>query len=338
MSVASFGPGSLGCNIPTQEQQALSQIINLLSAIACKDSASAIRVTTDCLQVSVAGAWGEVGDIIQVLRWFDTRQVPPTSFSTVYINTTTNTAVTGITTSNTVECPTGGDGPITINGVFNFEYFICDNGTPKIVQVCGQSCGDYNLNYLALDRQESTEPADWNLVTAGACPPEMAIYSEGINTGLTDDVQLVSGKARTAIIDQSLGGTDGSIIPFAMDLSGRLVNLPYANPNSVIRGFQVIAGDARTTMINTGGVGVYFYITDIIIVNLTALNDAIDIQSGILPAFTPISMSLVRGNDITIHRFNIPLRTNADNEGVIVQASDPTSNVAVTILGYYATI
>lgn len=342
MSVVRFGSSSASC-CPSQEQVNASTMISLLSCICTKANAAGMSVTTGCLQVTVEGDWGEVGDTIQVIRWFDAQQVPPTSFYTLYINTRTNTLVTGISESNTTECETIFDGSITINGVFNFEYFICDDGVQKIVQICGTSCGAYNVNYLAFDRSESTEPADWNLVTAGSCatnlnlvdpatPSEWGIYIEGVNTGLGYNGQVTSGVSRDSIINQGSTSIGGNVIPLHTDLSGRLVHLPYANPDSTFIGYNVISGDAVETFVLAPGSGIYSYITDIIVVNLRAVATTVEIASSGFPLTT----FGVVANGTANHAFNIPLKSNADDTVITCQAADAADNLAITILGYFA--
>lgn len=316
MTVHSFGPGSLGCVTPTQEQMALSQIIQLLSAIACKTN-SYFEITTGCLQVSVAGTWGEVGDIIQVIRWFDTRQIPPTSFYTLYINTRTNTLVTGISESNTTECSAGGDG----SGVFNFEYFICDNGTQKIVQICGTSCGEYNVNYLAFDRSESTEPADWNLVTAGSCSSLYGVYAE--------DSAHVSGDRGIAVLNNVVSDVAprASVGDYAfpgIDINGRTVTLPFAPTGATFQFRLSILNNSLTVFTAAPGVGLSYYITDISVVNNTATAAYLDILSDSTIIWTQAGPA----NSGTSHSFGIPIR-GYENKGIDVQV---TSGGAISVL------
>lgn len=102
MVVASFGVKDLGCTKQSSElERCCSDVVCLLQQILCKQSLVPI---TSCLTVTVAGAWGSVGDRIQVIRWFDTAQLPPTSFIVTYINENTNSIVTGITPTNTQVC------------------------------------------------------------------------------------------------------------------------------------------------------------------------------------------------------------------------------------------
>lgn len=101
MNVRGFGPG--GACATDAQSVAIAQIIGLLQRISCKESCN-LQMISECLTVTIEGDWGEVGDVIQALRWFDPCQIPPTSFIVVYVNTNTNTIVTGVDGTNTEPC------------------------------------------------------------------------------------------------------------------------------------------------------------------------------------------------------------------------------------------
>jgi hypothetical protein len=61
-----------------------------------------------CLRVTVAGAWGSLGDIISDVRWYDTSTTPPTLTSQVYINQVTQAVVAGVLPANTEPCDING--------------------------------------------------------------------------------------------------------------------------------------------------------------------------------------------------------------------------------------
>lgn len=181
-NVRNFGPTSCGCNscagagcpecsscgtrTLSQEEQYQSAVIALLKKIANKDCPG-VEVITECLTVLEAGNWGEVGDTIQKLIWFDTSEDNPTPYATQFYNVNSATFVSGVTTENTVPCSGGGGGGG--DTITAFEYPICDNGTQKIVHVCINNCSEVSVSFLALDRSVSTEPSDWNVVEYGTC-------------------------------------------------------------------------------------------------------------------------------------------------------------------------
>lgn len=110
MNCVSFGT-SCGCVDPT-EKQLLSSILSALNTLICKTKCCLVPVS-DCAVVTVEGVWGNVGDVIQIIRWFDPAQIPATSFTTVYINTRTNLAVTGVVIGTE---EVGGNADPCING------------------------------------------------------------------------------------------------------------------------------------------------------------------------------------------------------------------------------
>lgn len=174
--------------IPSQnEQSAACEIIRLLTSISC--SSVNINISQGCLTVTSEGDWGEVGDTIQVLRFFNSAIIPTVYFYTIYINTRTNASVVGITDENTEPCPGGSP--------WAFEYFICDDGNQKIVRLCGDSCTDYTVEYLDLDRTTTTEPEEWNLVTAGPCPDFV--------TNATSNVSRVNATGAGSVTGGALG-------------------------------------------------------------------------------------------------------------------------------------
>ena len=205
MNVRGFG--QLGGCASTPESQAIAEVLALLRKIACRESCN-LSMTSECLTVTVGGAWGEIGDIVQALRWFDPCQIPPTSFITVWVNTNTNAIVTGIDNTNTEPCSSGGGGG---SGVGLFEYFICDDGNPKIVQVCGTSCGTLDVTYLDLDRTPTTEPVDWDNVTAGACPDFVSNATVGVARVTATGAGSVTGGALGVSIT-NVGSANGVVL------------------------------------------------------------------------------------------------------------------------------
>ncbi len=87
-------------NSPLNVQQ-LTCLIN--DIVDCKLQ-NPLQFIEDCVVVTVAGDWGNIGDVIQVIRWFDPAQKPPVTYVNLYINTRLNKAVTGITTDNSTPC------------------------------------------------------------------------------------------------------------------------------------------------------------------------------------------------------------------------------------------
>ena len=63
--------------------------------------------TVECLEVSVAGAWGAVGDKIKHTRWYNTETGTPIFVVEEFVNQQTFAVVAGVTGANTIPCTTG---------------------------------------------------------------------------------------------------------------------------------------------------------------------------------------------------------------------------------------
>lgn len=101
-------------------------VLNSLCTIAT-NVADGLQAVTSCLEVTVAGAWGSIGDRIIETRWYDVNPTPPTLVSTLYFNETTRAAVTGVTSGNTAPCPGADIGESCANPIFTN---LCDASTP----------------------------------------------------------------------------------------------------------------------------------------------------------------------------------------------------------------
>lgn len=102
MTVAAFLSSGCCSNAPSVEQM-LSSIGGQLCAIqTLLKNNSIIPIPSNvCLEVTTAGAWGAVGDLIQLVSWVDKAQFPPSSIVTSYINLSTGSLVTGVVVSPT---------------------------------------------------------------------------------------------------------------------------------------------------------------------------------------------------------------------------------------------
>lgn len=118
----------------------VDQITCIINQILASKTTTTLSSVTDCLLVTVTGAWGEAGDIIQHIRWFDTAQTPPTSFIDTYINTVTNEAVVGLDATNSVACQEtstvgGADTEVQFNNMGTFDgdpAFNWDNTNKRV--------------------------------------------------------------------------------------------------------------------------------------------------------------------------------------------------------------
>lgn len=99
------------CNVQELARNAetfKAAVLYILCDIFENTAASGAEAISSCLEVTVAGAWGSIGDRITETRFYDISTTPPTLISTLYYNENTQAAVTGITSANTDPCA-GGD-------------------------------------------------------------------------------------------------------------------------------------------------------------------------------------------------------------------------------------
>lgn len=196
-NVRSFGPGcgqppivttpcvSSSCETPvpvcpvpqviSPEELFHQKVLKLLCDI--KDKNTSIHFFTTCLTVIESGTWGEAGDTITEVKWFDTSSGTAVPYGTTFFNVNLNDFVSGVTPENSVPCSNGGSGGDVITA---FEYPICDAGLQKLVRVCLDNCSTTFVSFLLLDRTPTTEPADWDQVQYGPCvlPVEGAATAE----------------------------------------------------------------------------------------------------------------------------------------------------------------
>lgn len=63
-----------------------------------------LQSITTCRVVTVAGAWGAIGEEISDIRYYNMLTTPPTLVTQVFINQTTMAVVTGVDDTNTDPC------------------------------------------------------------------------------------------------------------------------------------------------------------------------------------------------------------------------------------------
>lgn len=102
MTVAAF-PSSGCCSNAPSVEQLLSSIGGQLCAIQTllKNNSLTPIPSAVCLEVTTAGAWGAIGDLIQLITWIDKAQFPPSSVVTSYLNLSSGALVTGVIVSPT---------------------------------------------------------------------------------------------------------------------------------------------------------------------------------------------------------------------------------------------
>lgn len=137
-------------------------VLNSLCTIAT-NVADGLQAVTTCLEVTTAGAWGSVGDRIIETRWYDVNPTPPTLVSTLYWNENTRAAVTGVTSSNTIPCPSEDVTALPIS---------------NSVGLTGQGAGTVGWTLIASDAVEAASTTTVLNLTAHVARVGDAIFSQ----------------------------------------------------------------------------------------------------------------------------------------------------------------
>jgi hypothetical protein len=116
------------------------------------------------------------------------------------------------------------------------------------------------------------------------------------------------------------------------DLVGKLIVLPYSNPENFLAGkTSDITGTSDTAVIAAQGAGVRLYITQIVVVNSHAtVGTWINVKDGATTIYTAYAAPAGGGFALTL---NVPLRLTA-NTALNVACETTGSNVRASASGY----
>lgn len=102
--------GIQGCMSLTPQEQLTAELVSVLKSLSCQLTGAVMSPVTSCLEVTVSGAQGEVGDRIEQIQWFRIDSLTPELYATSYFNLNLQRFVTGVSTENTSQCSDGGGG------------------------------------------------------------------------------------------------------------------------------------------------------------------------------------------------------------------------------------
>lgn len=186
-----------------------------------------------------------------------------------------------------------------------------------------------------------------NLTAAGALIPGDA--TNGLDTDVTRLPSALSGVSGDVAHDGADSGNPVKIGAKAVnaepsavanndranlisDLVGKLITLPYANPENFIAGTTSdITGTSNTSVIAAQGSGVRIYVTQIIVTNSHAsVNTWVNIKDGTTTIYSGYAYSA--GGGFVIN-FPVPLRLTA-NTALNAACETTGANVRVSASGY----
>lgn len=140
---------------------------------------------------------------------------------------------------------------------------------------------------------------------------------------------LLGGYAQSA---EQAAVSAADVAHLVTDLVGKLITLPYANPENFVSGVTAaITGTGDTSVIAAQGAGVRLYITSIIVTNSHAsVGTVVNIKDDTTTILTGYAAAAGGGFVITLPA---PLRLTANKA---LQAANATtgSNTYVTAIGY----
>ncbi|QJW93267.1 hypothetical protein [Frigoriglobus tundricola] len=113
------------------------------------------------------------------------------------------------------------------------------------------------------------------------------------------------------------------------DLVGKLITLPYCNPEAMVSGTGSATNTANTSVIAAQGSGVRIYVTSIVITNTSATNTFVNILDG---TTTKLVYPAAAGGG-AVHTLAVPLRLSA-NSALQFSAGNSASTVYVSAIGY----
>lgn len=139
------------------------------------------------------------------------------------------------------------------------------------------------------------------------------------------------GHATNSLSTATLASNDNDM-KVKTDLSGVLINRPFANPEDTVTHAPVAITDgSSTSVLAAAGSGVRNYVTDIECANSSATNVTVDIRDGTAGAVLwTISCPAGGGNNKS---FAMPLRGSA-NTAVAADPSAAASTVTISINGF----
>lgn len=151
-------------------------------------------------------------------------------------------------------------------------------------------------------------------------------------TGSTVPANAFYNGAQARSSEQT-AGTNGNLIGFVSDLTGKLITMPYANKENFLSGVATATGTTAANVISAQGAGVKIYITRAIIANTGATTSLVTIQDN--PTSTPTTLAYAinpagGGSNMV---FDPPLVSTA-NHPVGWTPGSSSSTQYVTLIGY----
>jgi hypothetical protein len=151
------------------------------------------------------------------------------------------------------------------------------------------------------------------------------------NVAITDAPLNIGAQAVTS---ENSAITTARKAQLVSDKVGKLITLPYANPENFVSGIASVANTADTAVIAAQGAGLFIYITSISIANTGATTSLVTIETDTASAKTAIwyMINPVQGGDnIT---FPVPLKVPVANKNLGFVCGSSSTTQYCSISGY----
>jgi hypothetical protein len=132
-----------------------------------------------------------------------------------------------------------------------------------------------------------------------------------------------------AVSAEQTAATNGQAQRVVTDLVGKLIALPYANPENFVSGTNSATGTGSTSIIAAEGASVRTYVTSCQITNTSATNSSVSIEDG----STVLTVIAAPANGGAVVQFPTPLKGSA-NTALNSVAGTAATTIYVSCAGY----
>lgn len=187
-----------------------------------------------------------------------------------------------------------------------------------------QVSGNWNDNVAQINGHTALEGGtNGSLAVGGGVATNVAITTNPVNQGAQ------------AVTSENSAITTGRMAQLVSDKVGKLITLPYANPENFVSGVATATGASDTAVISAQGSGLFLYITSISVANTGSTASLVTIEWDTASAKTA-AWYLINpaggGDNIT---FPNPLKAPVANKNVGFVCGSSSTTQYCSISGYY---
>lgn len=148
------------------------------------------------------------------------------------------------------------------------------------------------------------------------------------DSAVADNPLQVAGEARSS---ERTAVANADVSRLITDLTGKLIILPYANPEIFLRGREeTIAAGGTNQLIAAQGASTRIYVSCVMVSNASTTDTTVHLQEGGSTILATLPAPAAGG---TVINFAVPIRLT-ENTTLGFDAIDAASTITVTALGY----